>query len=169
MTFEIFLVPPNETATVAITAINGGNSNNLIPEKVEMKGICRTFNNEIRKYIKSRIVEISTSIAKSMNGVAKVKFKPDNYPAVVNSVEAIKIIDEIAKNSMDENSIIRDYKTMCSDDFSYLLEQRPGAFVLVGCTDKEYYPQHSENFCVDIETILNATQLLYEIVKKMNF
>ena len=58
---------------------------------------------------------------------------------------------------------------MCSDDMAYFLEKRPGVFVFVGCTDKEYFPQHSDNFKVDIDTILNGVQFLYEIVKKFNF
>lgn len=161
-------VNPNETATIAITSIHGGNSNNLIPEKVEMKGLCRTFNNEIREYIKNRITEISEGIAKSMNGVAKVNFKKDNYPVVVNSNEITEVIKKIACDMVGENNIINDYKTMCSDDFAYFLQQRLGTFVFVGCMDKEYYPQHSDKFCVDMDTILGAVQFLYEIVKQVN-
>ena len=162
-------INPKEVATIAITSIHGGNSNNLIPEKVEMKGICRTYNNEIRDYVKLRINEISSNIAKSMNGIAKVNFKEDSYPAVINNKEITEIIKEIAYNIIEKKDIITDYSTMCSDDMAYFLEERPGTFVFIGCTDEQYYPQHSENFCVDIDTILNGTQFLYEIVKKMNF
>lgn len=161
-------INPNETATVAITSIHGGNSNNLIPNKVEMKGICRTFNNEIREYVKTRIIEVSNNIAKSMKGTAKVTFQNDSYPAVVNDTKVTKIIEEHMKNIIGQENIITDYKTMCSDDMAFFLQKRPGLFVFVGCTDKEYYPQHSENFYVDIDSILSGIQFLYEIVKKFN-
>ena len=162
-------VNPNETAIVGITSIHGGNSNNVIPDKVEMNGICRTFNNELREYIKKRIEEISINIAKSMNGTAQIYFKKDNYPAVINNKEQSEIIKEIATKLVGKENVITDYKTMCADDFAYFLQKRPGAFIFVGCTDKEYYPQHSENFAVDINTILEGTQLFYEIVKMFEF
>ena len=162
-------ISPNETVILSITAINGGNSNNIIPEKVEMKGICRTFNNELIDYIKNRIVEVATNTAKSMNGKIEVKFKDGNYPAVINSKKYFELIKEIGKEIVGENNIIDNYKTMCSEDFSYFLEERPGAFIFVGCKGEQYYPQHSENFYVDIDTILLGTQIMYEIVKKLEF
>ena len=106
-------VNPNETVVVGITSIHGGSSNNVIPNSVEMKGICRTFNNELREYIKKRIEEISTNIAKSMNGTAQIYFKEDNYPAVINSNEQSEIIKEIAKKLVGQENVITDYKTMC--------------------------------------------------------
>ena len=162
-------VNPNETAVVGITAIHGGNTNNLIPEKVEMKGICRTFNNETREYIKSRICEVATHVAKSMKGTAEVIFKSDSYPAVVNDSCITKTIEEIATNLVGRENIIVDYKTMCSDDIAYFFQKCQGTFILVGCTDKEYNPQHSEDFFVDIESIFSGIQLIYEIVKRLNF
>ena len=161
-------ISPLETATVGITSIQGGNNNNLIPEKVEMKGICRTYSNEIREYVKTRIEQIATNIAKSMNGSAEVEFKSYNLPPVINHEETTKLVKVVASHVLEKENIIENYQTMCSDDMAYFLQERPGTFVFVGCTDKEYHPQHSENFFVDTETMLNGTQLLYEIVKKTN-
>lgn len=163
-------ISPDETVTLGITSIHGGSTNNLIPEKVEMKGICRMFNNGIREYVKSRICEIATSTAKGMNAKVDIKFREDNYPAAVNDKEITKKIKNAIENILDdENAIIDDYKTMCSDDIAFLLQKRPGTFILVGCTDKEYYPQHSEKFLVDTESIIIGVQVLYEIVKKLMF
>ncbi len=162
-------VNPNETVTVGITSIHGGNNNNVIPEKVELKGICRTFNNELREYVKKRIEEMSMSIAKSMNGRVDVMFKDDNYPALVNDYEYTQKIRELAIELVGKENVVNDYKTMCADDFAYFLKERPGTFVFIGCADGEYYPQHSENFHVDIDTILLGVQFLYEIVKKFEF
>lgn len=162
-------ISSNENAVVAITSIHGGNSNNLIPERVEMKGICRTFSNETRKYIKKRIGEISTCIAQSMNGTAEVAFKSDSYPPVVNDPKITEVIKEHVCNTIGRENLVSDYKTMCSDDMAFFLERRPGLFAFVGCTDGEYFPQHTEKFCVDIDTILNGVQFLFEIVKKFNF
>lgn len=162
-------INPNETAVVGITSIHGGTSNNIIPEKVEMKGICRTFNNELRDYIKKRIEEVSVNTAKVMNGKAVVKFKEDKYPALVNSKEYTELVKEVAKEIVGEENIIEDYTTMCAEDFSYILNERKGAFIFVGCQQDKYYPQHSENFSVDIDSIILGTQIMYNIMKKLMF
>ena len=159
-------ISPHETAVVGITAINGGNSNNKIPNKVEMKGICRTFNNDLRNYIKNRIEEISTNIAKSMNGRAVVTFKDDKYPALVNSKEYTDLVEEVSKEIVGKENIIKDYTTMCSEDFSYILQERNGAFIFVGCGQEKYFSQHSVDFRVDIDTVILGTQIMYSIFKK---
>ena len=159
-------ISPHETAVVGITAINGGNSNNKIPNKVEMKGICRTFNNDLRDYIKNRIEEISTNIAKSMNGRAVVTFKDDKYPALVNSKEYTDLVEEVSKEIVGKENIIKDYTTMCSEDFSYILQERNGAFIFVGCGQEKYFSQHSVDFRVDIDTVILGTQIMYSIFKK---
>lgn len=160
-------ISPNETAVVGITAISGGNSNNKIPNQVEMKGICRTFNNDLRDYIKNRIKEVSVNIAKSMNGRAVVKFKDDKYPALVNSKEYTDLVEKVSKEIVGEENIIKDYTTMCSEDFSYFLQERKGAFIFVGCRQDKYFSQHSEDFRVDIDTIILGTQIMYNTMKKL--
>ena len=159
----------SDRIVLGITAIHGGITNNLIPETVEMKGICRTFNNEIRDSIKSKIKEAVADAANKMNGTAEVIFKEDCYPAVVNDADITKKVEEVAVDVLEKENIITDYQTMCSDDMAFFLQERPGVFILAGCTFAEYYPQHSENFCVDIETITDGVQFLFELVKKFNF
>lgn len=128
---------------LGITAINGGTNNNVIPEIVKLKGICRTFNNEIRKEVKEELKRKVEKIAKDFDGKAELKFV-GNYPATINSKEEAKVVQEIVKNVTGK--IDTEYKTMCSEDFSYFLEKTPGAMILVGCGTDKYYPQHNENF-----------------------
>lgn len=151
---------------LGITAIIGGKNNNVIPDKVYLKGICRTFNNQIREKVKEDLKQNVEKIAEQFGGKAELKFI-GNYPATINDVEETKKIyglsTKIAQN------VETNYKTMCSEDFSYFLEKVPGTLILVGCQKDEYYPQHSENFSVGENTMLLCTQMLYEIVKKYLF
>lgn len=157
-----------ETAVVGITAINGGSTNNVIPDSVQMKGICRTYNNDIKDYIKVRIKDIAEGIAESMGGKVEMTYPP-NFPAVVNSKEEAEMAQDIAKDIVGENNVITDYRTMCSEDFAYFLENRPGAFVFIGCRGNVYYPQHNENFEVGIEPMLVGVQFMYNLAKKYMF
>jgi len=142
----------DKKVVLGITAINGGTNNNVIPDKVTLKGICRTFNNKIRKEVKEELKQTVEKIAKDFGGEAKLKFV-GNYPATINSEKEAKIVQEIAKNIALEIDI--KYKTMCSEDFSYFLEKVPGAMILVGCGKDKYYPQHNENFTCRNKSNLN--------------
>ena len=146
-----------------VTAISGGKTNNVIPDKVYMKGICRTNNNEIRRKMKEKLVMTVENIAKEMKGRAEVKFLVE-YPVVVNSKEEAKVVQEIAKKVV--NNVITNYQTTTSEDFSYYLEKVPGCMIFVGCTKDKFYPQHNENFTVGENPILIGTEVFYEIAKK---
>ena len=153
----------DKKAIIGVTAISGGKTNNVIPDIVHMKGICRTNNNEIRKKMKNRIVETVEKIAKDMGGRAEVKFLVE-YPVTVNSKEEAQEVQKIASEVV--NRVITDYQTTTSEDFSYYLEKVPGCMIFVGCTKDKFYPQHSENFTVGENPILIGTQVFYNISKK---
>lgn len=132
-----------EKVVVGVTAIKSGETNNVIPDEAELKGICRTFNNKIRKQIKQELKEKVEKLAKDLGGRAELEFI-GNYPATVNDEKEAKEIQEIAKNIV--SNIDTEYQTMCSEDFSYFLEEVSGAMILVGCQRDKYYPQHNTNF-----------------------
>lgn len=153
----------NRKVILGVTAISGGKTNNVIPDIVHMKGICRTNNNGIRKEIKEKIVDTVENIAKDMGGKAEVEFLAE-YPATVNSKDEAKVVQELAKNIV--SNVVTDYQTTTSEDFSYYLEKVPGCIIFVGCTKDKFYPQHNENFTVGENPILIGTQMFYEIAKK---
>ena len=156
-------VEPEQKAIIGATAISGGKTNNVIPDVVHMKGICRTNNNEVRKEMKKKIVETVEGIAKEMGGRAEIKFLVE-YPVTVNSKEEAETVQEIARKVV--NNVVTDYQTTTSEDFSYYLEKVPGCMIFVGCRRNKFYPQHSENFTVGENPILIGTEVFYEIAKK---
>ena len=153
----------DEKAIMGVTAISGGKTNNVIPDEVFMKGICRTNNNEVRKEMKAKLVETVEKTAKEMGGRAEVKFLVQ-YPVTVNSKEEAETVQELARKVVD--NVVTNYQTTTSEDFSYYLEKVPGCMIFVGCGGDVYYPQHNENFTVGEKPILIGTQLFYEIAKK---
>ncbi len=156
-------VEPEEKAIIGATAISGGKTNNVIPDVVHMKGICRTNNNKVRKEMKEKLVSTVENIASKMGGRAEVKFLVE-YPVTVNSKEEAKVVQEIAKKVV--SNVVTDYQTTTSEDFSYYLEKVPGCMIFVGCTRDKFYPQHNENFTVGENPILIGTQVFFEIAKK---
>ena len=156
-------VNPDDKVILGITSITGGKNNNVIPDNVYLKGICRTFNNDIRKKIKNELINDVNRLANSMGASSKLTFV-GNYPATINSEKEAQDIKQIASNIVE--NIETNYRTMCAEDFSYFLEKVPGCMIFVGCQKDKYYPQHNENFTVGIIPILIGTQLFYDIVKK---
>ena len=158
-------VDPNETAVVGITAINGGTTNNVIPDEVELKGICRTYNNQLRKRLLKRIETVAHNIAESMEGSIKIEHILE-YPAVVNTKNEVEDVIEISKKIVGENNIVTNYRTMCSEDFSFFLQEKPGAFIFIGNRGENIAAQHNENYFVSEKSILIGAQVMYEIAKK---
>ena len=157
-----------KSIVLGITAINGGGTTNVIPDRIEMKGICRTYNNEIRKKLKEQLQEEMKEIAKATN--TKIELKHiEERPAVVNSMQETKDIQKLAEEIVGKENVVTNYQTMCSEDFSFFLNQASGAFVFIGCQQEKYYPQHNENFVVDEKSILLGTQMMYNIAKKYLF
>lgn len=158
-------INPNETVVVGVTAINGGDTNNVIPDEVELKGICRTFNNELRRDVLERIQIVSEKIAESMGG--NIEFKDIlEYPAVINYKKESEDVKDIARKVVGESNVITNYRTMCSEDFSFFLQERPGAFIFIGNRGKNTVPQHNEDYCVSEKSMLIGAQVMYEVAKK---
>lgn len=155
-------VPTDEKAIIGVTAIEGGKTNNVIPDIVRMKGICRTNSNKVRTESKKKIVDVVENTAKKMGGKAEVKFLSE-YPAVENSKKEAEELQKLAQNIVKE--VNTTYQTTASEDFSYYLEKVPGVMMHVGCQEDVYYPQHSENFKVGVNPMLIGTQMFYEIIK----
>ena len=157
-----------KNVVLGITAVHGGSATNVIPDIVEMKGICRTFDNEIRRSLKQQLQEKMLEIEQKTN-TQIVLHHIEERPVVVNSYDEAKTIQNIATEIVENENVITDYKTMCAEDFAFFLQEVPGAFVFIGCQQEEYYPQHNENFKVDEESILLGVQTLYNIAKEYLF
>lgn len=156
-------VPSDEKAIIGATAVIGGKTNNVIPDTVFMKGICRTNSNKVRKESKEQLIKTVQEIAEEMGGKAEIKFLSE-YPVVENSKKEAKELQAIAKNIVE--NVDTTYQTMASEDFSYYLEKVPGVMIHVGCQGDIFYPQHSEEFKVGEKPLLIGTQMFYEIAKK---
>ena len=154
----------DKNVVLGITSVHGGSTTNVIPDTIQMKGICRTYDNSIRINLKQKLQDKMQEISENTN-TKIILHHIEERPVVVNSPQEAKTIQNIATEIVGKENVITYYKTMCAEDFSFFLQEVPGAFVFIGCQQEEYYPQHNENFKVDEEPILLGTQLLYNIAK----
>ena len=133
----------------------------------------RNFRKELLEQYKSSQGIKSTSSERKLYMIDFVPWLLEMEEIGSNYIEYLKYLGlpfdaytcaEVGKSFLD--SVVKNYKTMCSEDFSYFLEKVSGAMILIGCKKDIYYPQHNENFTVGINPILIGTQVFFDIVKK---
>ena len=121
---------------------------NVIPERVHLRGTVRTMTPKMRDMAESRILEISRLTAETYGAVADVQYKR-SYPVMTNSQEQTDFAAEVAVKVVgkcDEASLV-----MGGEDFSFMLEERPGAYILLGNGDSA--PVHTERYNFNDEII----------------
>jgi hippurate hydrolase len=105
---------------------------NVIPDAVQLIGTVRTFRAATQDLAERRIREIATSVAAGLGGEAQVEYIR-GYPATVNTAPEAQFAAEVGERIFGRENVIREFDpTMGGEDFSYMLQVRPGAYVLLG-------------------------------------
>jgi len=131
---------PVDKALISVTKIHGGTAYNVIDDEVKLSGTIRTFKKETRSFIGKRIEEISKGIAKAHGAGADVEFDLINkYPPTINSKKESQFAANVAKKIVGEENVITDIEpSMGGEDFSYLLNKKPGSYLYIGQGDKNH-------------------------------
>ncbi|GLP88490.1 M20 aminoacylase family protein [Tritonibacter mobilis] len=119
---------------------------NVIPERVQIKGTVRTMAPEMRDLAEKRIKEICAGIASTFGGEADVTYYR-GYPVMVNHDEQTEFAAKVARDvsgQCDEAPLV-----MGGEDFAFMLEERPGAYILVGNGDTAAVHHPKYNFTDD--------------------
>jgi amidohydrolase len=139
-------------AVVTIGSIQGGSSNNVVPESVEMLGTIRAYDEKLQKKLHQDIITMATGIAEGAGQKAKVTITP-NYITTINdenlATEMMPVLQRVTNNKVSESPL-----QGASEDFSFYAKAVPGLFVFLGITPKDQdpakaAPNHNPNFFVD--------------------
>ncbi|QIB35567.1 M20 aminoacylase family protein [Ancylobacter pratisalsi] len=123
---------PLESGVVSITQVHGGDAWNIIPDEVVLRGTVRTFTPALRDLIEARMKAITEGVA-AIHGATATLWYDRRYPATVNSAGEVALALEAAGAAMGADHILSDpASSMVSEDFAYLLEQKPGAYLWLG-------------------------------------
>jgi amidohydrolase len=130
-------ISPFDTAVVSVTQIHGGDAYNIIPEDVQIRGNCRAYRTEVMDRIEATIRRVAENTAAAHGAVARLDFRR-GYPPLVNHPRETEIACDAAARVVGESNVDRNgAPRMASEDFSYMLEARPGAFIFLGNGDGE--------------------------------
>ncbi len=123
---------PTQAAVVSVTKMQAGRASNVIPRNATLGGTARTLSEEARGMVERRLRELAEGIAASFGGRATVRWSA-GYPATINADRQTAFAAEIAKQVAGDAMVVTDIEpTMGGEDFAYLLQARPGAFMFLG-------------------------------------
>lgn len=136
---------PVEQIVVSVTSFEtSSTAYNVIPQSVHLKGTVRTLSKEKREMAQERLPEIARHTAAAFGAEADVKYK-SGYPVMVNHEVQTEFAAEVARSvsgNCGDAPLI-----MGGEDFAYMLEERPGAYILVGNGDTAavHHPEYDFN------------------------
>jgi hippurate hydrolase len=127
-------VEPADAAVVSISVFQAGSTDNVIPQTARLGGTARSFRPETRDLLERRLTEIVQGTAKLHGATARLTYSRD-YPVTRNHDEQTAFAAGIAKEIAGADRVGNAKLEMGAEDFSFMLEARPGAFIFVGNGD----------------------------------
>ncbi len=122
---------PQKPAVVSVTAINGGSTWNVLPESCTLRGTARWLEDAVGDLLELRIMEISNSIAESFGCSADIRFER-RIPVTSNDERCVNTVKRAADRLGPALMLIEEDPSMISEDFAYMLNARPGAYLFLG-------------------------------------
>ncbi|MDP6656356.1 MAG: M20 aminoacylase family protein [SAR324 cluster bacterium] len=123
---------PVDSVVITVTQIHAGDAYNVIPDSVQMHGTVRTFQTETRDKIPSSMLRVAEGVCAAYGTTCELNYM-SGYPATINSVPETEISAKAVVDLLGEDKIILNpTPSMGAEDFSYMLEARPGCYVWLG-------------------------------------
>ena len=123
---------PFKNAVLSLTKIEGGSAFNVIPDTVTIGGTLRSTNEHIRNDMLKKIKKVALNACEISNCKVNIEIRP-GYPSTINDEKSAKLASEIFRNTFGDSFInLEETPTMGSEDFSYMLKEKPGAYIWLG-------------------------------------
>ena len=139
-------VDPLKSAVVSICMFRAGNADNVIPQTVQLRGTARSLAADVRDLLEKRLHVVVESTAAAHGAKAKLTYKR-GYPVLVNHEDQTEFAASIASQIAGPDKVDTSLPPMMgAEDFSYMLNARPGAFIWIGNGDSAGLHHPSYNF-----------------------
>jgi hippurate hydrolase len=130
-------VPPLDMAIVTVGAIHAGDAPNVIPQTAQMKLSVRALRPEVRDLLQERITALVHAQAAAYGATARIDYQR-RYPVLVNDAQMTAFAKDVAREWLGDTGLIDNMVPLTgSEDFSFLLEQCPGSYLIIGNGDGE--------------------------------
>lgn len=125
-------VSPVDPAVISITQLFAGDTLNVIPERITLRGTVRTFRPETRDFLEAEMAHRAQAIASAYHATAELDYTR-RYPATINDSAAAALALEAAQSIVGEDAVAADLPpSMAAEDFAFMLNDTPGAYIWIG-------------------------------------
>ncbi|WP_282027369.1 M20 aminoacylase family protein [Ruegeria faecimaris] len=142
-----------DSLVISVTQIHTGTVNNVIPDTAFINGTVRTFDPTVQKMVMERMEQIVQGQAQSYGVEARLDYEV-NYPATINDADKTGFAAEIARDVAGADRVMTNVDAMMgAEDFSYMLQSRPGAYLFLGQGEGAGLHHPKYNFNDDIASV----------------
>ena len=128
---------PVDAGVISVTMIHAGEATNVIPDSCELRGTVRTFTLEVLDLIEKRMKQIAEHTCAAHDTECEFEFTR-NYPPTINHAAETDFARKIMANIVGLDNVMVQEPTMGAEDFSYMLQAKPGAYVFIANGDGEH-------------------------------
>jgi len=156
---------PNDSAVLSITKVHAGDAYNVIPESAMLSGTVRTFAIDKMQEIERQMISISEGISKAHGGTALVEFNTLFLP-VLNEEEATDLATEVCREMVGQDNVITTGSAGTgSEDFSFMSNEVPGCYVIIG-NGEDSNALHNPNFDFNDEALVYGGSFFARVIEK---
>ena len=156
---------PNDSAVLSITKVHAGDAYNVIPESAMLSGTVRTFTIDKMQEIERQMISISEGISKAHGGTALVEFNTLFLP-VLNEEEATDLATEVCRDMVGQDNVITTGSAGTgSEDFSFMSNEVPGCYVIIG-NGEDSNALHNPNFDFNDEALVYGGSFFARVIEK---
>ncbi len=160
---------PLQSAVITVARLRAGDAFNVIPQIAELTGTIRTFEPEVRSLVIRRMQEVAQGVAAALGCQAELTVVRLT-PAVLNDERAASAVLAAAQKTLPDGQIEANCRTMVSEDMSYMMEEVPGCYFLVGSANANkdlVYGHHHPKFDIDETALPRASALMAASIIEM--
>jgi hippurate hydrolase len=140
-------VNPVDAAVISICVFQAGEAENVIPQTAKLRGTARCLSAKVRERLRERVREVVEGTARLYGAKADLRYR-SGYPILVNDEGRTDFAASVAGEIAGNDKVNRDVQPMMgAEDFAYMLEERPGAFIYLGNGDSAmlHHPAYDFN------------------------
>jgi amidohydrolase len=143
-------VDPMRSAVLSVTMVQAGDAFNIIPRSVKLTGTVRTLDTDIRNFMEEQLKAVATGLAETFGAKADVHYRR-GYPVTVNTARETAFAAGVAIEVAGAEKVdTKADPTMGGEDFAYMLQARPGAYIFLGNGDSTELHTDTYDFNDDI-------------------
>ncbi|HEY6453063.1 MAG TPA: M20 aminoacylase family protein [Steroidobacteraceae bacterium] len=122
---------PLDAGVISVTMIRAGEATNVMPDSCELQGTVRTFSTEVLDLIERRMRQIAEATCQAFEASCEFSFHR-NYPPTINHPRETEFVRDLLCGLVGAQNVLDFEPTMGAEDFSYFLQQKPGAYFMIG-------------------------------------